>query len=68
LQGFKLFDPFIPIKVDVYSNDEAESCLDYYTERLLLQRPESKTKAGREEIKFLSVRNPLELFKLCSAW
>jgi small subunit ribosomal protein S29 len=67
-KGFEDLDPFIPIKVAKYGEKEMESCLDYYTERLLLQREESLTESGRAEIKFLSCYNPLDLYKLCSGF
>lgn len=68
LQGFEDFDPFIPIKVSTYTDKEMESCLDFYTEKGLLQRAASRTASGRDEIKFLSASSALELYKLSTAW
>lgn len=65
-RGWEDFDPFIPIKVENYSDMEADSCLDYYTDKMLLQRPQSKTPEGREEIKAINARNPFEMYKFCS--
>ncbi|KAI1301449.1 28S ribosomal protein S29, mitochondrial [Halotydeus destructor] len=67
-EGFNDFDPFIPIRVAKYSEKEIENCLDYYTEKLLLQRDESRTPAGRQEMKFLSSANPLDLYKLATSF
>lgn len=65
-QGFQDFDPFIPVKVDHYTDKEFYSCLSYYLDRNWLQRPEAKTDEGWEEIKFLSAMNPHEVQKFVS--
>jgi small subunit ribosomal protein S29 len=44
-----------------------ESCLDYFNDRLWIQRPAAKTPEGRNEIKFLSGFNPLVTYEICSA-
>jgi len=67
LQGFRDFDPFIPVEVPVYSDKEMESCLDYYNDRMWIQTEAGKTANGRNEIKFLSGSNPLETYKICSS-
>ncbi|XP_077867315.1 small ribosomal subunit protein mS29-like [Saccoglossus kowalevskii] len=58
-------DPFLPIHVDKYSDKEAESCLDYYIDRLWLQHSAAKMESGRKELKFLSGNNPAELDRIC---
>jgi len=67
-EAWQTLDPFIPIKQDLYSDAEIESVLDYYTDRLWLLRPESKTPEGRSEIKFLSGRLPEEVETICSGY
>ena len=47
----------------VYNEKEANNCLDYYNERNWLQRPESNTEEGRQEIKFLSGFNPSKIYE-----
>ncbi|KAI2797757.1 28S ribosomal protein S29, mitochondrial [Blomia tropicalis] len=65
-EGFHHFDPFVPIEVGRYSEKEILTCLDYYEDRKWLQRPESFTEEGREEIKFLSGCNPFHVYDFCS--
>ncbi|KAH7644315.1 28s ribosomal protein s29 [Dermatophagoides farinae] len=65
-QGFQDFDPFIPIECGKYDEKEFHSCMDYYQDRKWLQRIESKTDEGQDEIRFLSGMNPGQVFHLCS--
>uniref|UniRef100_A0A0A9Z2C0 Small ribosomal subunit protein mS29 n=1 Tax=Lygus hesperus TaxID=30085 RepID=A0A0A9Z2C0_LYGHE len=60
-KGFEHLDPFIPISVTEYSDLELNSALDYYEDRMWLQRAE-----GRQELGFLSNKNPYTLMTLCS--
>ncbi|RZF34546.1 hypothetical protein LSTR_LSTR013260 [Laodelphax striatellus] len=60
-RGLEVIDPFIPIEVPYLSTYEFHCLLDYYEDRLWIQRP-----GAREELEFLSVKNPYELFKLCA--
>ena len=32
-------DPFVPVFVPQYSNKEVYSCIEYYIERMWIQRP-----------------------------
>jgi len=66
VQGFHDFDPFVPIEVDKYSDKEILTCLSYYNDRKWLQRPQSRTEEGWEEIKFLSGCNPFKVYEFCS--
>lgn len=43
IQGFELFDPFIPVKVDIYSEKEIYSALEYFTDRHWIQHPDGKS-------------------------
>ncbi|ELT87608.1 hypothetical protein CAPTEDRAFT_179880 [Capitella teleta] len=67
-KGFDFLDPFIPVHVPDYSDKEANSCLDYYTDRKWIQHPAGLTEAGRTEMFFLSCKNPLELYKVSRRW
>ncbi|RWS22940.1 28S ribosomal protein S29-like protein [Leptotrombidium deliense] len=58
--GFQALDPFIPIKVDQYSDSEIENCIDYYERKKFITHPSTKTEEGRNEIKFMSAYNPFE--------
>ncbi|RWS06998.1 28S ribosomal protein S29: mitochondrial-like protein [Dinothrombium tinctorium] len=64
-KGFQDLDPFIPIKVDKYTENEFENCLDYYIRKNYVNHPAAKTEMGRKEIKFMSAYNPLEVYKFC---
>ena len=64
-QGFFDFDPFIPIKVDKFTDKELESMLDYFQDRQFLTRPESMTPEGRAELKFMSSNLPENLYRFC---
>lgn len=66
-QGFYDFDPFIPIRVDKFTEKEMESALDYYQDRGFLMRPESVTTEGRDELKYLSSYSPKDLYRLCAS-
>ncbi|XP_013882931.1 small ribosomal subunit protein mS29 [Austrofundulus limnaeus] len=64
-RGFDAMDPFIPMLVSNYSEEEFESCYLYYIERNWLQHPQSRTEAGKKELVFLSSRNPTVFDKIC---
>ncbi|XP_073408404.1 small ribosomal subunit protein mS29 isoform X1 [Dendrobates tinctorius] len=64
--GFDALDPFIPVLVDSYSEEEFESCYRYYTERRWLQHEKARTEEGKKEIVFLCNYNPREMEKLCA--
>ncbi|XP_066539643.1 28S ribosomal protein S29, mitochondrial [Hoplias malabaricus] len=65
-EGFDSMDPFVPIPVSNYSDQEFESCYLYYTDRNWLQHPHSRTEEGKKELQFLSNRNPAVLERLCA--
>ncbi|XP_014666817.1 PREDICTED: 28S ribosomal protein S29, mitochondrial-like [Priapulus caudatus] len=65
LQGFELFDPFLPVLVDGYSEKEALTCINYYIDRHWIQNENAKTDGGKKELMHLSGFNPLQLDMLC---
>ena len=65
-EGFEHLDPFIPIKVNEYSETEVESCLQYYIDRHWLQNKKGCTEEGKRELKFLSGMNPERLMEICA--
>uniref|UniRef100_A0A1I8PI07 Small ribosomal subunit protein mS29 n=1 Tax=Stomoxys calcitrans TaxID=35570 RepID=A0A1I8PI07_STOCA len=60
-QGFEHLDPFVPVRVDNYTDKEYHSCIQYYLDRHWIQ----KTPEGFEDqLKFLSNKNPYGLMRL----
>ncbi|CAH0753897.1 unnamed protein product [Bemisia tabaci] len=59
-EGFEHLDPFIPVYVPALNPKEVNNLLDYYEEKKWLLKPQA-----REEIEFLSTRNPYHLTELC---
>lgn len=63
-EGFEHLDPFVPIRVDDYTDQEFKNCIDYYVNRRWLQI----TSPGFDsELKHLSNKNPYTLMELCAA-
>ena len=63
--GFHALTPFIPIEVPDYSDEEVSAALDYFTERHWIQNEMYRTsKQARQELVFLSGKNPLFLDKV----
>lgn len=61
-EGWEHLDPMVPVHVDNYSEQEFQSCLDYYVNRRWIQQ----TGAGfEEELRFLSGGNPYALMQMC---
>ena len=73
-QGFAEIDPFLPIEVPNYSEKEVYSCLEYYMDRMWIQRPEGNSfnifqmnhKPGCEKM-FFCVSDQVRLKSYCSA-
>ncbi len=62
-------EPFIPIEIPSYSDKELMNQYEYFKDRNWLQNPESLTDQGREELVFLSGKNPFEFMRVCqSIW
>uniref|UniRef100_A0A1L8DRR2 Small ribosomal subunit protein mS29 n=1 Tax=Nyssomyia neivai TaxID=330878 RepID=A0A1L8DRR2_9DIPT len=62
--GFELLDPFVPIRVDDYTEKEYYSCIEYYLNRRWIQ---NRQDGYDEELKYLSAKNPFKLMQLCSS-
>ncbi|XP_053698093.1 28S ribosomal protein S29, mitochondrial [Sabethes cyaneus] len=63
-EGFEHLDPFVPVRVDDYTEEEFYSCMQYYLNRRWVQI----TEAGYDkELEFLSGRNPFKLMQLCAS-
>lgn len=65
LEGWNSFDPFLPIHVPEYSREEFESHMNMLQDIDWITRPEARTEEMRDELRFVSGMNPLELDKLC---
>ncbi|XP_021232342.1 28S ribosomal protein S29, mitochondrial isoform X1 [Numida meleagris] len=63
-EGFDALDPFVPILVPNYTEREFESCYQYYLHCRWLQHEKARTEDGKEELRFLSGRNPWQLERL----
>lgn len=66
-EGWKYFDPFLPIHLPKYSRKEFESCMNMYQSVGWLCRPESRTREARDELRWTSGMNPRELEYLCKS-
>lgn len=53
--GFEHLDPFLPIQVENYTDEEFESVMEYYKDRKWLR---NISKEGQRELELLSARNP----------
>lgn len=65
-EGFDALDPFVPIQAFDYTDQEFESCYQYYLDRRWLQHEKASTDEGRKELLFLSGRNPGQFERLSS--
>ncbi|KAJ9593694.1 hypothetical protein L9F63_014742 [Diploptera punctata] len=66
-EGFEHLDPFVPVKISEYNENEMESCLQYYINRRWLQNKRGHTEEGKKELKYLSGMNPYHLMKICAS-
>ena len=66
-EGFYYLEPFIPIEVPNYTNDELRNHFDYYKEKNWIQNEEAMTESGRDEITFMSGSNPAQFMRVCQA-
>lgn len=64
-EGFYYLQPFIPVEVPSYSEEEILSNYEYFKNRNWLQNPEALTEEGKEELVFLSGKNPYEFMRVC---
>ncbi|XP_053133229.1 28S ribosomal protein S29, mitochondrial [Hemicordylus capensis] len=65
-EGFDTLDPFVPIQVFNYNEQEFESCYQYYLDRRWLLHEKASTNGGRQELHFLSGGNPGQFERLCA--
>lgn len=61
--GFEHLDPFIPLKINNYTDEEFNNILDFYESRKWLKPIDS---AGRAELKALSLGNATNVWKFSS--
>lgn len=66
-EGWKAFDPCLPINVPKYNRGEFESCMNFMQDVGWLTRPEAQTIEGRDEIRFNSGLNPRQVHYLCQS-
>jgi small subunit ribosomal protein S29 len=63
-QGFEHLDPFVPVRVDNYTDKEYIRCIEYYLNRKWILN----TKPGfDDELKFLTGKNPFKLMEVCAS-
>lgn len=63
-EGFEHLDPFIPIRIDNYSDKEYVSCIKYYLDRKWIQNHEQ---GFDKELEFLSGKSPYKLMQMCAS-
>lgn len=61
-EGFEHLDPMVPIRVDNYTQQEFDSCIEYYVNRKWIQNTEP---GFEKELQFLTNSNPYELMQIC---
>ena len=66
-EGWRLFDPFVPVQTENYSEAELDAMISYYVERKYIKE-ESGSRAGRQEIHFLTGRNPGDFFNYSNSF
>jgi len=66
-EGWRKFDPFLPVEVVGYSEAELDAMISYYVERGWLGK-EADSRAGRQEIHFLTGRHPWDFFRFSSSF
>lgn len=66
-EGWRTMDPFLPVEVLPYSESELDSAISYYIERGFLGAY-TDSPAARQEIHFLTGRNPGDFFNFSSSF
>ncbi|XP_022117575.2 28S ribosomal protein S29, mitochondrial [Pieris rapae] len=61
-KGFDHLDPFVPVKVDRYTDREFFTCASYYRDRLWLRGPQDM----ETELKLTSACNPFKFMEQCA--
>ncbi|XP_057324610.1 28S ribosomal protein S29, mitochondrial [Microplitis mediator] len=59
-EGFEHLDPFLPIEVPFYTQDEFDAVIEYYKNRLWLR---NLTESGKRELEILTQRSPYKLMR-----
>lgn len=65
-EGFYYLEPFVPVEVSNYSDQEVLNCHEFYKYKDWLQSEEACTDDGRQELIFLSGNNPEQFRRVCS--
>ncbi len=62
-QGIEALEPFVPIQVEKYTENEFNNQFRYYVDRNWIQNYLGREEEGRKEILFYTARNPYEMAK-----
>ncbi|XP_066598044.1 small ribosomal subunit protein mS29 [Prorops nasuta] len=63
-EGFEFVDPYLPVAVEDFTNDEFEAMMDYYKDRKWVREISVE---GQQELQMLSNGNPYTLMDLCKS-
>jgi len=66
-EGWRKFDPFLPVEVVGYTEAELDAMISYYIERGWMGK-ETDSRAARQEIHFLTGRHPWDFFRFSSGF
>ncbi|CAF2115642.1 unnamed protein product [Rotaria magnacalcarata] len=61
--GIEALEPFVPMQVEKYTENEFNNQYRYYIDRNWMQNYRGREEEGRKEILFFSARNPYEMAK-----
>ncbi|CAF1162306.1 unnamed protein product [Rotaria sordida] len=62
-EGIEALEPFVPIQVEKYTENEFNNQYRYYIDRNWIQNYHGREEEGRKEILFFTARNPYEMAK-----
>ncbi|CAF4440254.1 unnamed protein product, partial [Adineta steineri] len=62
-EGIEALEPFVPIQVQKYTDDEFNNQYRYYIDRNWIQNHRGRDEEGRKEILFYTAKNPYEMAK-----
>ncbi|CAF1324573.1 unnamed protein product [Adineta steineri] len=60
-EGIEALEPFVPIQVQKYTDDEFNNQYRYYVDRNWIQNHRGRDEEGRKEILFYTAKNPYEM-------
>ena len=66
-EGWAFLEPFLPIEITPYSKSELDTMIDFYADKHYINEV-ALTPAGRNEIHFLTGRNPNDFMEFSSWW